>query len=447
MPINKPRSITSTITLWYSCAFGIFLTLAAILLYETFRASLNSEIARTLSDRRSALVHLLQTQPETAKFRIEKEWAARPEKIYAQVIDRNGALFSQSPNAPEDFQKPLSNLGHRYRIQTQSLQAPEPYTIRVFYDMEFENTLLTHFQSILFLVLGSIFLTSLLVAPRLARRAFAPIRVINSAMDRISHHDLSQRLDENLPEELKPVATTFNQMIQRLEHPVKRLSQFSADIAHELRTPINNLRGEIEVALTFPRSNDEYQTVLSSGLEECERISKIIENLLFLVRTEDPQFQIQKEWLETRKEIQTILDYFEAEAAEHGLSLVNSVQMNTPLLAERVLLQRAVSNLLSNAIKASKSGTTIQVAASESAAMTTLSVSDQGKGIPSDKLDRVFDRFFQIDPSRSGGIGTGLGLSLAHGIMQLHQGQIQIQSVENQGTTVALQFPRPKHPL
>jgi two-component system heavy metal sensor histidine kinase CusS len=231
-------------------------------------------------------------------------------------------------------------------------------------------------------------------------------------------------------------------MLERLEESFERISRFTADIAHDLRTPVNNIRGEAEVALARARTGDEYRDVLESSLEEAVRLSELIGDLLFLARAESPLTELHRENVNIGELLTTVCDYYEASATNAGISLVvngRAVPLNAEL--DRSLMLRAVSNLVSNAIAHTPPGGTVKLAATNEDAVIRIEVSDTGAGIPAEALPRVFDRFFRVDPSRSKASGgTGLGLAIVQSILALHGGSAEITSQLGRGTRVTLRM-------
>jgi len=249
------------------------------------------------------------------------------------------------------------------------------------------------------------------------------------------------RLDE-LPSELSTLAEAFNETLDRLEEAFTRLSRFSSDIAHELRTPINNIRGELEVTLGRARSPNEYREVLGSALEECQRLSRLIDSLLFLARSEQPETQIRREQIDVRQELVALLEFYEAAANERGVAVSLHAEHGMTTELDRTLLQRAVGNLLENALRYTTQGGRITISAGKAAAELRISVSDDGIGISADHLPRVFDRFYRIDTARAKQDGgTGLGLPIVQTIAVLHGGRAEIESKLGAGTRVTLSFP------
>jgi two-component system heavy metal sensor histidine kinase CusS len=231
-------------------------------------------------------------------------------------------------------------------------------------------------------------------------------------------------------------------MLDRLEDSFQRLARFSSDIAHELRTPVNNLRGEAEVALQRTRSADEYREVLGSCLEECARLTGLIDNLLFLARAEHPESTIQRIELDVVRELHGLRDYYEAAATEAGIELHVAAAGSVHFRLDITLFQRAAGNLIANALVHTPRGGTVTLGVCLSENSLSVSVADTGAGIAPEHLPFVFDRFYRGDKARtSGGGRVGLGLAIVKSIMTLHQGTVQLESVLGKGTRVTLTFP------
>jgi two-component system heavy metal sensor histidine kinase CusS len=265
-----------------------------------------------------------------------------------------------------------------------------------------------------------------------------------TAARNISSTNLRVRIHpEGYPFELASLAATFNQMLDRLEESFERISRFSADIAHDLRTPVNIIRGEAEVALARARTVEEYREVLDSSLEEAVRLSDLIGDLLFLARAESPLNQLRPVRVNPLELLTAVRDYYEASAASAHISLTVVATAETLLIdLDRSLMLRAISNLVSNSIAHTEPGGTVTLAASKEADGLRIEVSDTGVGIPEDALPRVFDRFFRVDPARSKiSGGTGLGLAIVQSILAAHGGSADITSQLGRGTRVTLHVP------
>lgn len=231
-------------------------------------------------------------------------------------------------------------------------------------------------------------------------------------------------------------------MLDRLQGSFNRLNEFSAEIAHALRHPINNLRGEAEVALTRARSTEEYRQVISSSLEEYERLSRLIDGLLFIARTDDPRAALDRVTFSARPEMDAVRDFYEAFAAERKVEV--TCEGDATVTGDPVLVRRAISNLLGNALRHTPAGGRVTLSARPLAdGAAELSAADTGCGIRPEHLEQVFERFFQADKTRAAnGDGAGLGLAIVRSIMRLHGGSATARSVLSEGTTITLRFPR-----
>ncbi len=292
--------------------------------------------------------------------------------------------------------------------------------------------------------MGFVFLAGLCLSAALSavvmRRGLRPLAELTDAADRIDVTTLNERIDSRVwPRELARFAAAFDGMLNRLKNSFDRLADSSANLAHEIRTPINILRGEAEVALSRSRSVDEYRRIIESSLEEYERLSRLIDNILFLARTEQ---QIEPVPMDAGHELGLLRDYYGTLAEEKGITI--SCTGSGSIIADPFLFQRAVGNLLSNAIRYTPPGGTITVALTHDDAGTArINITDTGIGIAPDELTRVFDRFFRSSDARSTNPqGTGLGLAIVQSIMELHHGSVSLESEPGRGTSVTLIFPQ-----
>ncbi|MDS0861057.1 heavy metal sensor histidine kinase [Burkholderia pseudomultivorans] len=286
-------------------------------------------------------------------------------------------------------------------------------------------------------------LLAMLLGYWLIRSTLAPLREIVANTGRITVDRLDLRLDASrAPRELRALVDAQNAMLGRLQQAFGHLKQFSADLAHDLRTPLNNMRGATEVALARPRSSDEYQLLLESNLEEYDRLARMIDNVLFLARAEHPGFVTRQRAFDVHRELERIAGYFEGLADEAGSTL--SVVGHGELTADLELFRRAVSNLLANALRYTPAGGVITMRVDETADAVRVAVENPGEPIDPALLPRIFDRFVRGDPARSGGApgGTaGLGLAIVRSVMELHGGTARAES-DATGTRFILTFVR-----
>jgi two-component system heavy metal sensor histidine kinase CusS len=240
---------------------------------------------------------------------------------------------------------------------------------------------------------------------------------------------------------LTALAAGFDKMLARLEESFDRLSRFSADLAHELRTPIQNLRSESEVALTRPRTAAEYREVIELNVEEYQRLSGMIDSLLFLARAENAETRLSRGKFTVGPEIDTILDFYDAAAREREVALTR--QGDGELYADPMLFRRALSNVVSNALRHTSRNGRVQVLVdTDHDRRVEIVVRDNGCGIGPEHLPHIFDRFYRADAARSSdSTNTGLGLAIVKSIMELHGGLASAESALGAGTTVRLSFP------
>ncbi|WP_213776556.1 heavy metal sensor histidine kinase [Caballeronia sp. dw_276] len=265
-------------------------------------------------------------------------------------------------------------------------------------------------------------LVTALLAWWVSSRGLTPLRKMADKAAEITPNTLSARLDvENTPTELQSLAVSFNAMLDRLSTGYERLLQFSADLAHEVRTPIGVLIGQTQVTLAHTRSESEYKSVLESNLEELERLGRIAQNILFLAQADHERQEIERATLNTREQLETIATYFEGLADERDLRF--DVQAEGEMFVNEIMSRRAISNVVVNAVRYAKPGTTIRLTGSEDAQGARIVIGNQGERVSPEELARLFDRFYRGDAARSEFTeSSGLGLAIVQAIMRLHGG-------------------------
>ena len=377
-----------------------------------------------------------------------------------RVTDRNGRLLidhvpmeyelvtqpvipDDQRIVPESIRSWTDRNGDEIRGVTTAatLKNGDSVTIAVARSLADRTALLTKYRSDVALSLLTGLLVAVALSYLLVRRALRPLHTMAESASAITAQRLSTRMPlKDAPTELLALSTSLNEMLARLEQGFARVWQFTVDLAHDLRTPIGNLRGANEVALNRHRSLAEYETLLGSNIEECDRVSRTIESVLFLARAESPQFALQRAVLDTKEELHRIADYFEGLSSEAGVTIV--VDASATVHADRDLFRRAVNNLLSNALRYTPSSHAIHLRAASTEQGVDVSVENPGRGIAPEHLDKLFDRFYRVDRSRSDSANsTGLGLSIVKSIMELHGGSVSVRS-NPQVTCFTLHFPR-----
>lgn len=276
-----------------------------------------------------------------------------------------------------------------------------------------------------------------------SQRGLHPVRLLAKRAAGIDVQHLHLRLDEfNELNELKLLCRALNQMLAGLEDGFAQLSRFSEDLAHEMRTPLGNLMGHTQQALRRSRSIEDYQNLLVSNQEEYERLARMIDSMLFLARTEQPNACVKFEHIDLHDLIEQLCEYFEGVAQERDVQLINQTQ--DQLLGDPGLIRRALANLLANALRYATPESAVTVSSEISGDRLQITVHNHGEPIAEEHLPRLFERFYRCDPSRNQPDDSGgLGLAIVRSIMQLHGGCVTVDSTEA-GTSFQLAFPLKK---
>jgi two-component system, OmpR family, heavy metal sensor histidine kinase CusS len=469
---SRPRrwSLAARLTVWYAgSAFGL-VALASGALYWALAGSLDREDDEFLEDQVRILRTILrQAQGDLASLREEVEVESsvrRSSRVFLRVIFPDGTRRFETPGmgavlAPAVFPEPVPATGdppggavvaggdgEAYRVVA-ALAPCEPSArgeclLQVAVDRTREASLLADYRRRLWLVLATALVACTAAGYAVARRGIRPVSAIGRAARSIGSSTLDRRIDlADLPVELAELASTFNDMLARIDDAFGRLSRFSADIAHELRSPVAALRGGVEVALGRARTAEEYREVLGSALEECDRLARTIDSLLFVARAESPEASIDRVPLDVGAELRTVREFYEAAAAEAGVALRVEGEAPMPAELDRTLLQRAVGNLVANALAHTPRGGTVTLAARlEGPRNVRIEVADTGHGIASEHLPHLFERLYRVDRARPRGAGgVGLGLAIVRSIADLHCGTATIESEPDRGTRVSLVLP------
>jgi two-component system heavy metal sensor histidine kinase CusS len=304
-----------------------------------------------------------------------------------------------------------------------------------------EMAMLSDFRERIYLAVLLAFLITAVLGYALLRRGLRPLRQMAAHAADITPARLDSRMNsEDTPVELQQLSDAYNAMLDRLANGYQRLMQFSADLAHEIRTPVGSLMGHCQVALRQPRSADEYQALLASNLEELERISRMVESILFLARADEAQAVPERQPLCLKDELQRIGEYFEGLAEERQLALHSAGDATVD--ADPLLLRRALSNLVANAIRYADEGSEILMRVVSTADECRIEVENQGPVLTDAALGKLFDRFYRGDASRhQSSDSNGLGLAIVAAIMQLHGGTVSVKQPRPGRICFALVFP------
>jgi len=454
----ESRSIASQLILLFTLATALLLACGLGVFYSLVVRHAFVEDNAVLNDKISALsADLHESGPNIFAEELKGRHAGAPAAYWIRLLDSQGRTYAETPGMdrslpPEIFPPPQKSESavrslkdYRTGAKLFSLVAlseesgGQAYTIQVAQDRSSDERVERNFALLFIIVLSGSVLASAFIAVIVTKRGLRPLQEMTRSFARIGPTHLNERVaPAGWPRELQPLATAFDDMLKRLDDSFTRLSQFSADLAHELRTPIANMMGEAQVALTRERTAAEYRETIESTIAECERLSRIVDNLLFVARVDAAREPIARKRFDARAAVEKIAAFYQTIADDHHVTI--SCSGNGEVYADPDLFERALANLLDNALRFTPENGSIQITLSDHEADFEVAVSDSGCGIAPEHLPRVFDRFYRAESSRSSD-GAGLGLALVKSIVDLHGGSATIQSEIRSGTTVTLRFP------
>jgi two-component system, OmpR family, heavy metal sensor histidine kinase CusS len=454
----EPRSITSQLVFLFTPAAALLLFCGLAVFYWIVVQHAFEEDNRALSDKLIALrAEITKTGgPEALADQLKTLRVGEHTGYWVRLIDSTGHTLAETPamggllpssafptaQTASFVRNPKNHRtgGKLFSLIATLQQASgQPFTIQVAQDRSADEQFTKEFATLLAIVMALGILASAAIAVTVTKRGLRPLTEMARSLKSIGPTHLNERVaPAGWPHELRPLAVAFDEMLDRLEDSFRRLSQFSADLAHELRTPIANILGESQVALTRTRTPDEYREVIESSVGECERLSGIIDNLLFLARAEAADGLIQRTSFDGKAAVAKIVAFYETIAEEQQITINCAGQGD--VYADPMLFGRAVSNLVENALHHTSAGGTILISIAADAERSEISVKDTGCGIAAQHISRVFDRFYRADSSRSSQ-GAGLGLALVKSITHLHGGSATVNSEVSRGTIVTITFP------
>jgi heavy metal sensor kinase len=313
---------------------------------------------------------------------------------------------------------------------------------------------LAHSEEPLLSRLKDVLLASLLVLPEilagaglagysLAQRALRPIEQMARRAQEITPERLDARLaNDYSDDEMRQLAAVFNDTLARLEKAFEQLRRFTADASHELRTPLAMIRSVGEVGLQKDGTRAEYRDMVGSMLEEVNRLTSLIDNLLTISRADSGHIQLHRTVLPVLTLVREAAAIFEVLIEEKGLRIAVEGDENAHVEGDYVFLRQAFVNLIHNAVKYSPAGAAIRVRVASAEGSVVVEIEDSGPGIPVDDQPKVFDRFYRVDKARwreSG--GAGLGLSIVKWAVEAHGGQVTLDSKPDQGCTLRISLP------
>lgn len=459
----KPASLSMRLGLSVALMGAALVVLLAALAYFSLTHELASLARSSLNGKLEQIQHRLKEDSISSA-----DIAKQPHGLLDPVVGHDNlqlAIYERGPegkkllsvsnrsNAPKlhsegavgvFFHEWLDSTKHSFLTASKHVRLKDgnEVTIQLSIDRSADDALLTAYLRSTMIALPFLLLFIGVGAWWIVQRGLSPLRQFRKIASQVSTQDLTHRIPiDRLPQELSELAHGINFMLHRLDSGVQQLSQFSDDLAHELRSPISNLMGKAQVTLSRERPPEEYKAVLECCTEELGRVTRIVSDMLFLAQVSHPASLVPFERIDLDDEARRVVDLFSISAEEKQIAIDISGAGHT--FGDRLMIQRAVSNLLSNAIRHSPRNSSISLLIEKQHETVSLSVGNPGIGIPAQHIPHLFERFYRVDTSRSRAEGgTGLGLAIVRSIMSLHQGTVDVSSVPGNYTVFRLLFPR-----
>ncbi len=376
-----------------------------------------------------------------------EELGVEPPAVIAKRV--RDALATGKPNAPV-FITRVSKTGEPFLIRygvvyDERRTQRSPFYVAIGTSLEGNRNILAGFTWIFYSVVPASMILGLVMGWIVAGRALRPVRDVAQTAQRISGSNLSLRIPtRQAGDELDYLILTFNRMIERLEASFQQMKQFSTDVSHELRTPITGIRGQLEVALFTAKTTEQYREAMFNALQDIDRLSQIVRALLLLSQAESGQLALQKTRLNLCDALEDLVEQFQIPAEASNIRLTADLPGECFAEVDRVQIERMVTNLLSNAIKFTPDGGSVRVRLRSHDDHIEIAIEDSGRGIPTEHLPHIFDRFYRVPGSGTAPgpeQGLGLGLSFVAWIVKAHDGKIGVESRPGKGTCFTISLP------
>jgi two-component system heavy metal sensor histidine kinase CusS len=452
-------SLTSRLTVFFtSVAAAVVLGLGLLFLIATDRHFQELDRA-ALRDKKLLIESILAhaNSSEDAKWRLD-DALSHHHGLYVVVNDAQGNTLFQSAGfhlpershsghpSPDGYSLQAWKSGesefHAIHFQARTGSAPATdLDIFVAIDIEHHKQFLSDLRRSLAIYASIATLVSGLLGWLAAHQGMAPLRAMKTRAATVTGQRLEGRMPvESVPVEMADLARELNHMLDRLQEDFQRLSDFSSDLAHELRTPISNLLTQTQVTLSAKRDTETYRDTLASNAEELQRLGRMVSDMLFLAKTERGVDLPNKERFSAAAEVQALLEFYEAVAEEKEIRL--GAHGDGEIQGDRLMFRRALSNLISNALRHTPERGEVQIQVAREETSVRVTVENTGKEIDPKDIPRLFDRFYRADPARThpGSDGAGLGLSITKAIVEAHGGNVSASSSQGQ-TQFSLTFP------
>jgi heavy metal sensor kinase len=462
--VNLP--IKWKLTLWYGLILASILVVFSSGVYVYFRNSLQKSIDAKIKSLGEVISSSITDTKNASVFGnferyLENVLGKKPKGKFIQIMDRTGRIGAkmndiETETLPTSFgtleralkgeivYETIETVRPRLRMVTIPITDSKKVSsiIQVGTSLEDFDETMKKLLIIMIISIPTSISVTIVCGYFLARKALRPVDQIRRAAVKISSRNLDERIDVGgRKDELSRLAQTFNEMISRLKESFQRINQFSIDVSHELKTPLTILKGETEVALRKDRDNENYKTILSSNLEEIDRMSKIIDDLLLLSKADLKEMKLNVEDVALRDLIADVCVDMKIFADNKGIGLDVKELEDVKLNGDELKLRRMLWNIVENGIKYTQKGGKIEIMSYINNGFICIDVKDNGIGILEDDIKYIFDRFYRGDKSRKRESGSGLGLSISKWIAEAHQGIIEVKSKPLEGSLFTIKLP------
>ncbi|HOC46112.1 MAG: heavy metal sensor histidine kinase [Syntrophorhabdaceae bacterium] len=454
------------LTLWYGGILALILVAFCGFVYTYFQNSLQKSIdtkIKSIAEVLSSSMTETHGQSLFGNFEryLENALGKKPKGKFIQIIDASGKIGArlndlEAEAVPVSFvtlekalkgevvYETIETARPRLRMITMPILENKKVIsiVQVGSSLEeFEDTM----KRLLIIMIVSIITATggtIIVGYFMAKKTMRPVDQIRRAAVKISSSNLDERIElKGRKDELGRLADTFNAMIARLKDSFQRVNQFSIDVSHELKTPLTILKGETELALRKDRTNEEYKKSLESNLEEIDRMSHIIDDLLLLSKAETKDMRLNLDKVDLRDLLADVCLNMKIFGENKGVEIIAKELEDIRIVGDALKLRRMITNIVENGIKYGHAGGYVAVSACKQDGFACINVKDDGPGISSDDIKYIFDRFYRADKSRKRESGSGLGLSISKWIAEAHHGTIEVESTPSTGSLFIIKLP------
>ncbi len=462
-------SIGLRLTLWYLVIFAIAQLVFGAGMWFILRHNLYDLVDDELESQVEDLKSFLQSQPKDRsiaklKEEVNETYAIEHSGDFLEVYAEKGELiyrsaFLQAHQAvllpPEQVQQTIIRSrrieGRPLRFILQKLEVNgRVYTVEMGAPADDAVETLSLFRSYLLMFAPLLLLVAAAGGYWLSRRALSPVDALVRTAREVSGTNLNSRLQKlETGDELQRLSDTLNEMLDRIETAFMRITQFTADASHELRTPVSLIRTEAELALRRSRNEAEYKESLRHILLEAERTTALIEQLLSLARTDSGREKLHLQPVDLRQTLRSVVDGWQQVATIRNLEFSARIAASDSfVMGDDTLLRRLADILLDNAFKYTPSPGSVRLSLEQRGESVAITVQDSGPGIAEEEQSKIFERFYRVDKARSRAQGgAGLGLAIAQWIAVQHRGSITVESQLGQGASFRVELPMTAAPV